>query len=235
MNVSHSKGISRDVPYDLQVSFFNVSASVLTSKWFGEGEKMIRSLFSVAKKMQPSVIFIDEFDSIASSRCSGDHEASRRMKTELLIQFDGMSTTANDGVFVLAATNRPMDIDDAALRRFTKRIFVGHPILNSRISLIRHLMQGCKHSISDEDFLSIGISSEGYSSSDIAALCKEAAIVPIRIRTASCAAEVMALREEDIPDVTVSHFDYALRIVRPSVPKENVQAYARWIESHCAE
>ncbi|KAF4748816.1 Katanin p60 ATPase-containing subunit A-like 2, partial [Perkinsus olseni] len=96
------------------VTFFSVSASALTSRWHGEDEKMVRDLFTVARARAPSVIFMDEVDSILGKRGNNDHEATRRLKTEMLIQLDGIHEESGKGrVVVLAATNRPMDLDEA--------------------------------------------------------------------------------------------------------------------------
>ena len=113
-------------------TFFNISASSLMSKFMGEGEKLMKGLFALAEELGPSIIFFDEIDSLLCSRGSGEHEASRRMKTEVLIQFDGVGSSTNGDVLLIAATNRPFDLDDAVLRRFTKKIFVGLPDSEAR-------------------------------------------------------------------------------------------------------
>ena len=99
--------LARAVATESSSSFFNISASSLTSKYVGEGEKLVRALFAAARQCQPSIIFIDEIDSLLSERSEGEHEASRRLKTEFLLEFDGLRGTVGDKILVMGATNRP--------------------------------------------------------------------------------------------------------------------------------
>lgn len=114
--------LAKCIARQCKTSFFSISSSSLTSKWIGEGEKMVKALFAVARVRQPAVIFVDELDSLLSSRTEGENDAARRMKTEFLIQFDGCATSENDRVLVIGATNRPGELDDAARRRFRKKL-----------------------------------------------------------------------------------------------------------------
>lgn len=117
--------IAKAVAAQCKATFFSISASALVSKYHGEGEKLVKALFAAARYLQPSVIFVDEIDSILSARSSNEHEASRRMKTEFLVQMDGVNNQkSDDRVLVLAATNIPWELDGAVQRRFVKKIYI---------------------------------------------------------------------------------------------------------------
>lgn len=165
-----------------QATFFSISAASLTSKYVGDGEKMVRALFAIARELQPSIIFIDEVDSLLSERSNNEHEASRRLKTEFLVEFDGLpSNPENEKVLVMAATNRPQELDEAALRRFTKRVYVTLPDADTRVKLLKKLLakQG-SCTLSQQELKRLATVTEGYSASDLTALAKDAALAPIR-------------------------------------------------------
>jgi len=104
--------IAKAIASESKAKFFNISASSLLSKWVGESEKLVRTLFELASLYQPSVVFIDEIDSILTARSENESESSRRIKTEFLVQLDGAGTNADDKVLIIGATNRPQEIED---------------------------------------------------------------------------------------------------------------------------
>lgn len=110
--------LARAISSESKTRFFNISASSLVSKWQGESEKLVRALFSAARYLQPSIIFIDEVDSLLTTRTKDEQDSIRRLKTEFLIQMDGVSSGKDDRVLVMGATNLPQDLDNAVLRRF---------------------------------------------------------------------------------------------------------------------
>lgn len=173
--------LARAVATECSATFFNISAASLTSKYVGDGEKLVRALFSIARELQPSIIFIDEIDSLLSERSSGEHEASRRLKTEFLVEFDGLPGNPEmDRVVVLGATNRPQELDEAALRRFSKRVYVSLPDQNTRQHLLKKLLEKQGSPLSDDMIKRLALCADGYSGSDLTALAKDAALEPIR-------------------------------------------------------
>nr|TKW28198.1 hypothetical protein SEVIR_3G322800v2 [Setaria viridis] len=125
--------IGKAIAGEAKATFFYISASSLTSKWIGEGEKLVRALFGVASCRQPAVIFVDEIDSLLSQRKSdGEHESSRRLKTQFLIEMEGFNS-GNEQILLIGATNRPQELDEAARRRLTKRLYIPLPSEGSTI------------------------------------------------------------------------------------------------------
>lgn len=158
--------LARAVATESRSTFFAISASSLTSKWLGESEKLVRALFSLAKALAPSIIFVDEIDSLLSSRGgSSEHETTRRIKTEFLIQWSDLQRAAAGSkqtdkekaegdasrVLVLAATNMPWAIDEAARRRFVRRQYIPLPEPPVRGEQLRTLLGHQKHGLSKKD------------------------------------------------------------------------------------
>ncbi|XP_077252300.1 uncharacterized protein LOC143891641 isoform X2 [Tasmannia lanceolata] len=211
--------LAKAVATECKTTFFNISASSVVSKWRGDSEKLVKVLFELARHHAPSTIFLDEIDAIISQRGDGrsEHEASRRLKTELLIQMDGLTRT-DELVFVLAATNLPWELDAAMLRRLEKRILVPLPEPEARGAMFEELLP----SVAGEDELPYELlveRTEGYSGSDIRLLCKEAAMQPLRRLMTLLEDQQEVVPEEDLPVVgPIRHEDIetALRNTRPS-------------------
>ena len=171
--------IAKACATECESTFFSVSSSDLMSKYVGESEKMIKTLFKLANEKAPSIIFIDEIDSMCGNRSEGENESSRRVKTEFLVQMQGVGS-ANEKVLVLGATNLPWALDPAVRRRFEKRIYISLPDEEARIYLLRNKLKGLDENLSDEDLKHVSSKTQGYSGSDLEVLAKDAAMEPLR-------------------------------------------------------
>ncbi|XP_022738442.1 ATPase family AAA domain-containing protein 1-B-like [Durio zibethinus] len=159
--------------------FINVRISNLMSKWFGDAQKLVTAIFSLAYKLQPAIIFIDEVDSFLGRRRATDHEAMAIMKTEFMALWDGFTTDQNARVMVLGATNRPAQLDEAILRRFSQVFEIGRPDCNDRKKILKVILKNER--VEDTiDFGHIARLCEDYTGSDLLELCKQAAYIPLR-------------------------------------------------------
>ena len=177
------------VAHESKCVLFACTASAMTSKWHGEGEKMVRTLFKMAADVAPSILFFDEIDALLSSRKErGEHEASRRFKTEFMVRMDGIASGHDENdvgrkVLVIGCTNCPWDIDDAVMRRFQRRTYIPLPDSDARYTLLNNLLDkngGNVHNLSTDQISRIVPLTEGYSCSDIASIAQEAAFGPLR-------------------------------------------------------
>ncbi|KRF83798.1 spastin isoform X2 [Drosophila virilis] len=222
--------LARAVATECSATFLNISAASLTSKYVGDGEKLVRALFAVARHMQPSIIFIDEVDSLLSERSSNEHEASRRLKTEFLVEFDGLpGNPEGDRIVVLAATNRPQELDEAALRRFTKRVYVSLPGVQTRELLLSRLLQKQGSPLDTEALARLAKITDGYSGSDLTALAKDAALEPIRelnVEQVKCL-DISAMRP-----ITEKDFHNSLKRIRRSVAPQSLNSYEKWSQDY---
>ncbi|XP_005175526.2 katanin p60 ATPase-containing subunit A-like 1 [Musca domestica] len=224
--------LAKAVATECGTTFFNVSSSTLTSKYRGESEKMVRLLFEMARFYAPSTIFIDEIDSLCSRRGSeSEHEASRRVKSELLVQMDGVgSEEANKVVMVLAATNFPWDIDEALRRRLEKRIYIPLPSSEGREALLKINLREVKVDESVE-LAEIAQKLEGYSGADITNVCRDASMMSMRRRIAGLTPEeIRQLAKEEV-DLPVSKQDFMEAISRcnKSVSQADLDKYEKWM------
>ncbi|XP_039685538.1 vacuolar protein sorting-associated protein 4 [Medicago truncatula] len=170
--------LAKAIANEAGASFINVSASTISSCWFGNGEKNVRALFSLAAKVSPTIIFIDEVDSLLGKRSDNDDKTMRRIKNEFMSHWDGLLSKPVEKVTVLAATNMPFGLDEAIIRRFQRRIMVGLPSAEKRETILKTLLAKEKHE--DIDFKELSTMTEGYSGSDLKNLCTTAAYRPIK-------------------------------------------------------
>uniref|UniRef100_A0A7N0VA20 AAA+ ATPase domain-containing protein n=1 Tax=Kalanchoe fedtschenkoi TaxID=63787 RepID=A0A7N0VA20_KALFE len=185
--------------------FINVRVSNLMSKWFGDAQKLVTAVFSLAHKLQPAIIFIDEVDSFLGQRRSTDHEALANMKTEFMSLWDGFTTDQNARVMVLAATNRPSELDEAILRRLPQAFEIGLPDRKERAAILKVVLKSEKFD-DNIDFDHIASLCDGYTGSDILELCKKAAYFPVRDllkdeKAGKPRAEPRPITQEDIEKV----------------------------------
>uniref|UniRef100_A0A3B5A0K8 Katanin p60 ATPase-containing subunit A-like 2 n=1 Tax=Stegastes partitus TaxID=144197 RepID=A0A3B5A0K8_9TELE len=229
--------LAKAVATECKTTFFNISASSIVSKWRGDSEKLVRVLFELARYHAPSTVFLDELESVMSQRgasTGGEHEGSRRMKTELLVQMDGLAKS-DDLVFVLAASNLPWELDHAMLRRLEKRILVSLPSSSARQAMISHWLPPLDASGGVElrtalDYKTLAQETEGYSGSDIRLVCKEAAMRPVR--KIFDALESHQAGDADIPaiqleTVTTADFLEVIAHTKPSA-RNLMDRYTAW-------
>ncbi|XP_050033924.1 vacuolar protein sorting-associated protein 4 [Dermacentor andersoni] len=183
-------------------TFFSVSSSHLVSKWLGESEKLVRNLFEMARNQKPSIIFIDEIDSLCSTRSDNENDATRRIKTEFLVQMQGVGTD-NDGILVLGATNIPWVLDSAIRRRFEKRIYIPLPEEPARMHMFKLHIGNTPHTLTEDDFKQLAKRSDGFSGADISVLVRDALMQPVRkVQTATHFRKVRGPSRSD-PNVIV--------------------------------
>jgi len=171
--------LAKAVATEADSTFFNVSSSDLVSKWQGESERLVRNLFEMARESKPAIIFIDEIDSLCSSRSDGENDSTRRIKTEFLVQMQGVGK-GDLGVLVLGATNIPWGIDSAMRRRFEKRIYIPLPDDAARKVMFKVHLGDTESTLTDTDFDELARMSAGFSGSDISVMVREGLMEPVR-------------------------------------------------------
>ena len=230
-----------------KTTFFNVHSSSFASKWRGESEKLVRILFEMARFYAPTTIFIDEVDSLCSKRGEGNEgDGSRRVKAELLVQMEGVnsntSASANEKsdedkrkiVTVMAATNRPWDLDDALRRRFEKRVYIPLPNEKGRLQLFNLNLKKIEvdKNINYDKLVKL---TDGYSGADISNVCREASFMPMR-------RELIANKGRKIEDlvndpdfrakiraaICMPDFEKAIGNISKSVSAKDLEVYDKW-------
>jgi SpoVK/Ycf46/Vps4 family AAA+-type ATPase len=174
--------LARAAAAESGAAFLELSLSSLSSKWFGDSVRAVRGAFSLAEKLAPSVLFVDEVDSLLGRRgAAKEHEAKREIGNEFMLRWEGIRSGGSGApaVMVLAATNRPFDLDEAALRRFTARVAVPLPDRRAREEILGVLLAG-QALAADVELGAVAEAAEGYSGADLRQLCVAAAMRPVR-------------------------------------------------------
>ncbi|KAK7519906.1 putative vacuolar sorting ATPase Vps4 [Phyllosticta citriasiana] len=245
--------LAKAVATEANSTFFSVSSSDLVSKWMGESERLVKQLFNMARENKPSIIFIDEIDALCGPRGEGESEASRRIKTELLVQMDGVGKDSK-GVLILGATNIPWQLDAAIRRRFQRRVHISLPDLPARMKMFELAVGSTPCSLKPEDFKELGRLSEGYSGSDISIAVQDALMQPVRkIQTATHYKKVLVDGQEKLtpcspgdsaamemtwtdvesdqllePPLMLKDFIKAIKSSRPTVSQDDLKKNADW-------
>uniref|UniRef100_A0A1J3G7U4 AAA+ ATPase domain-containing protein n=1 Tax=Noccaea caerulescens TaxID=107243 RepID=A0A1J3G7U4_NOCCA len=172
--------LARSFAHESGVNFFSVNGPEIISQYLGESEKALDEVFRSASNAAPAVVFIDDLDAIAPARKEGSEELSQRMVATLLNLMDGISRS--DGVVVIAATNRPDSIEPALRRpgRLDREIEIGVPSSAQRFDILRTILNGMRHSLSDTQLEQLAMTTHGFVGADLSALCCEAAFVCLR-------------------------------------------------------
>ncbi|EGP83684.1 unnamed protein product [Zymoseptoria tritici ST99CH_1A5] len=252
--------LAKAVATEANSTFFSVSSSDLVSKWMGESERLVKQLFNLARENKPSIIFIDEIDALCGPRGEGESEASRRIKTELLVQMDGVGRDSK-GVLILGATNIPWQLDAAIRRRFQRRVHISLPDQPARMRMFELAVGDTPCEMSADDYRTLARLSEGYSGSDITIAVQDALMQPVRkIQTAThykkvdvdgvekltpCSPGDAGALEMDWtqietdqllePRLMVKDFVKAIKSARASVSSEDLVRSAEWTKEFGSE
>lgn len=211
------------------VTFFAADSASLVSKWLGESEKLLKTLFKVAYLDAPSLIFMDEIDSIATKRGTGNEGGGeRRLKTQFLQEMQGVKDHKDKLVTVMAATNIPWEIDSAVLRRFEKKIYVGPPTEEGRAKIFQLCTKGIELG-NDVDFEELAKKTPDYSGSDIATVCREVVMLPIR-ELDMAGGLLNSGSSIQIRPVVQADFIEVIKEVKPVVSDEELIRFQEWTE-----
>lgn len=185
--------MAKALAHESGATFINLHISTLTEKWYGDSNKLVNAVFSLARKLQPSIVFIDEIDAVLGTRRSGEHEASGMVKAEFMTHWDGLTSANTSGepqrILLLGATNRIQDIDEAILRRMPKKFSVTLPNAPQRLRILGLVLKDTRIDKENFDLEYLVRVTAGMSGSDIKEACRDAAMVPVRdyIRTQKAA------------------------------------------------
>ncbi|CDO71750.1 hypothetical protein BN946_scf184920.g34 [Trametes cinnabarina] len=243
--------LAKAVATEAKGTFFSVSSSDLVSKWQGESERLVRQLFEMARENKPAIIFIDEVDSLAGTRNESESEGSRRIKTEFLVQMNGVGHD-DTGVLVLGATNIPWQLDNAIKRRFEKRIYIPLPGPEARRRMFELHVGDTPCELTKQDYRLLAEKTDGYSGSDIAVVVRDALMQPVRKVLSATHFKYLPdvkkwtpcspgdpdaqeklwtdIESEELlePPLRLSDFLKSLDSVRPTVTAEDIKKHEQW-------
>ncbi|KAG8384964.1 hypothetical protein BUALT_Bualt04G0172900 [Buddleja alternifolia] len=212
--------LAKAVATESEANFINISTSNITSKWVGESEKFVKAIFSLASKLAPSVVFIDEVDSLFGKRWEQEPETTRKIKNEFMLNWDGLRSKDTERVLVLAATNRPFDLDEAVIRRMPRRFMVNLPDVPNRSKILKVIL--AKEDLGrDVDFDGIAHMTDAFSGSDLKNLCVAAAYRPVKEILEKGKHKSLGDKRVDIRPLNMQDFQYACDQVRASVSKNS--------------
>ncbi|KAI9839186.1 MAG: hypothetical protein M1819_003179 [Sarea resinae] len=176
--------LAKALAHESGACFINLHISTLTEKWYGDSNKLVNAVFSLARKLQPTIVFIDEIDAVLGTRRTSDHEASGMVKAEFMTHWDGLTSASASGspsrILILGATNRIQDIDDAILRRMPKKFPVSLPTSQQRQRILSLVLKDTKLDTEHLDMHFLVSVMAGMSGSDIKEACRDAAMAPVR-------------------------------------------------------
>ncbi|MHA2295845.1 MAG: AAA family ATPase [Candidatus Hodarchaeales archaeon] len=216
--------MAKAIAGEVNATFYSVPASSIFSKWLGESEKQVQKLYDNAYRNAPSIVFIDECEALVGTRSSGEHDAVKRVKTQLLQALDGVNTPDKVITVTIGATNIPWEIDMAMRRRFQKRIYIPIPDEPARAKMFEIHTRGIKLDI-DVDFNELASLTEDYTGSDVSIICREAMMLAIR----ELDFEKLIKDPSLIPrDPSRNDFLKAIDNTSPSVMKSEMNKYLKW-------
>uniref|UniRef100_A0A7C3MAG1 AAA family ATPase n=1 Tax=Archaeoglobus fulgidus TaxID=2234 RepID=A0A7C3MAG1_ARCFL len=222
--------LAKAVANESNANFISVKGPELLSKWVGESEKHVREMFRKARQVAPCILFFDEIDSLAPRRGGiGDTHVTERVVSQLLTELDGLEELKD--VVVIAATNRPDMIDPALLRpgRLERHIYIPPPGKKERVEIFRIHLRG-KPLADDVDIEKLAERTEGYSGADIEAVCREAGMLAIRELIKPGMSREEAREAAKKLKIENRHFEEALKKIKPSLTKEDIEKYEKLIE-----
>jgi len=223
--------LAKAVASECEATFFNVSAASIMSKWLGESERLVKTLFDLAREKQPSIVFFDEVDALTGARGANEHDSVRRVKTQLMQAVDGILSKKTDRIVIIGATNMPQQLDIAMRRRFEKRVYVPLPEKEARDAVFQIHTKG----VEVDDFVDFDQLSEwtvGFSGADIALICREAIMAPLRELDEK---DLLKEATTEVRPVTRQDFLNSLQRIKPSVSPQELISYEDWHKQFAVE